>query len=95
MAYELIYIIRPTADEQALAAVNEKVQKIITGNAGEVLKRDDWGKKRLAYPLLKFNEGFYHALQLNLPSPAVREVERSLQLTEDILRYLIVRVDQP
>ena len=94
MAYELIYIIRPTADEQTLAAIHEKVQKIIATHAGEVLKRDDWGKKRLAYPLMKFNEGFYQALQLNLPSPAVREVERSLQLTEDILRYLIVRVDQ-
>ncbi len=93
MPYELIYLVRPTADEQTLAAVNDKVAKFIAGNAGEILKRDDWGKRRLAYPLKKFNEGFYQVLQLNLPATGVRELERSLQLTEDVLRYLIVRVD--
>ncbi|MBI3538176.1 MAG: 30S ribosomal protein S6 [Chloroflexi bacterium] len=95
MPYELVYIVRPTVDEQTLAAVNEKISKFITDNTGEIIKRDDWGKKRLAYPLMKFTEGFYQVFQLNLPPNAVRELERSLQLTEDILRYLIVRSDQP
>jgi len=95
LSYELVYIIRPNADEQTLATVNEKVAKFVAASAGEITKRDDWGKKRLAYPLLKFTEGFYQVLQLNLPTNALRELERSLQLTEDILRYLIVRVDPP
>lgn len=93
MPYELVYIVRPTVDEQALAAVNERVERIVAGNGGEITRRDDWGKRRLAYPITKFNEGFYSVLQLNLPPTAVREIERSLKLTEDVLRYIVVRLD--
>ncbi len=93
MPYELVYIVRPTVDEDALAAVNGRVEKIITGQGGEITKRDDWGKRRLAYPITKFTEGFYSVLQLNLPATAVRELERSLKLTEEILRYLVVRLE--
>lgn len=93
MPYELVYIVRPTVDEQALAAVNERVERIVAGTGGEITRRDDWGKRRLAYPITKFNEGFYSVLQLNLPPAAVREIERSLKLTEDVLRYIVVRLD--
>lgn len=93
MPYELVYIVRPSADEQALAAVNERVEKFVAGTGGEITRRDDWGKRRLAYPIQKFTEGFYSVLQLKLPPTAVRELERSLKLTEDILRYLVVRLD--
>jgi small subunit ribosomal protein S6 len=93
LPYELVYIVRPTVDEQALVAVKERVEKIISGNGGEITHRDDWGKRRLAYPITKFTEGFYSVLQLNLPGTAVRELERSLKLTEEIMRYLVVRQD--
>jgi small subunit ribosomal protein S6 len=93
MSYELMYIVRPIADEQALAAVKDKVEKIITAGSGEILRRDDWGKRRLAYPILRFTEGFYSVLQFNYPPPAVRDLERALQLTEEIIRFLITRVE--
>ncbi|HEX7593973.1 MAG TPA: 30S ribosomal protein S6 [Anaerolineae bacterium] len=93
MSYELMYVVRPTVDEQSLAAVNEKVEKLIAAGGGEMTRRDDWGKRRLAYPILKLTEGFYSVLQFNLPPTAVRDLERSLQLTEEILRYLVVRVE--
>ncbi len=93
MPYELVYVVRPTVDEQALTAVNERVERYIATNGGEITHRDDWGKRRLAYPILKFNEGFYTVLQLNLPPTSVRELERSLKLTEEVLRYLVVRTD--
>ncbi len=92
--YELVYIVRPTVEEQTLAAVNEKIAKFINSGGGAITHRDDWGKRRLAYSVLKFTEGFYTVLQFNLPPSAVRELERSLQLTEEILRYLVVRVDE-
>lgn len=92
--YELVYIVRPTVEEQTLAAVNEKVERFIKSGGGAITHRDDWGKRRFAYPILKFTEGFYTVLQFNLPPPAVRELDRSLQLTEEILRYLVVRVDE-
>lgn len=93
MAYELMYVVRPTVDEQSLAAVNEKVDKFIAANGGELVKREDWGKRRLAYPITKFTEGFYSVLQFNAPASAVRTLERSLQLTEEILRFLVTRVE--
>ncbi len=93
MPYELMYIVRPNVDEQSLAAVNEKVDKFIAAGGGELIKREDWGKRRLAYPIAKFTEGFYSVLQFNFPSKAVHDLDRSLQLTEEILRFLVTRVE--
>ena len=93
MSYELMYIVRPTLDEQALVTVNERVYKFITAAGGEILKREDWGKRRLAFPIAKFTEGFYSVLQIKLAPTAVRNLERNLQLTEEVLRYLVTRVE--
>ena len=93
MSYELMYIVRPTLDEQALATVNERVDKFVAAAGGEITKREDWGKRRLAFPIAKFTEGFYSVLQIKLAPPAVRELERNLQLTEEVLRYLATRVE--
>ena len=93
MPYELMYVVRPTLDEQTLATVNEKVTKFVTNVGGEILKREDWGKRRLAFPVAKFTEGFYSVLQLKLAPTAVRDLERNLTLTEEILRHLVTRVE--
>ncbi|MCX7839043.1 MAG: 30S ribosomal protein S6 [Anaerolineae bacterium] len=93
MLYELMYIARPTLDEQALAALNDKVGKFVLNVNGKVLKREDWGKRRLAYPIAKQTEGFYAVLHIELPPTAVRDLERNLKLAEDVLRHLIVKVD--
>ncbi len=92
-SYELTYILRPL-DEAALAAVNERITNLIATSGGEVTARNDWGKRHLAYPIRKLNEGYYVALQLNLPTPAVRSIERALQLNDDVLRYLVIRAEE-
>lgn len=94
MSYELMYIVRPTADEQTLASMSERVDKFITNAGGTIVKREEWGKRRLAYPIAKFTEGFYSVLHITLAPTAVRELERNLQLTEDVLRYLVTRVEE-
>ena len=91
MKYEMVYIVHPTLDEQALAAVREKVDKLIAHNGGTLTQRDDWGKRQFAYPITKLSEGFYSVLKFELPPNVVRELERSIQLTEEIVRYLVVR----
>jgi len=91
--YELMYIARPTLDEPALAALNERVDKLIASAGGRVVKREDWGKRRLAYPIAKCTEGFYSVLHIHLPPTAVRGLERNLKLAEDVLRYLVTRID--
>lgn len=93
--YELVYIVRPMVDEQALAAVKDKVEKFITNAGGTISQRDDWGKRTLAYTIAKVTEGFYTVLQFDMPSTGVRDLERLLGLTEDILRHLVVRLEAP
>lgn len=92
-SYELTYVLRPV-DEAGLGAVNERVATLISSSGGEIIARNDWGKRRLAYPIRKINEGFYVSLQLNLPAQAVRTVERALQLNDDVMRYLVIRMDE-
>ena len=92
-SYELTYILRPL-DEPALAALNERIANLIASSGGEITARNDWGKRHLAYPIRKLNEGYYVALQLNLPQKAVRSIERALQLNDDVLRYLVIRAEE-
>jgi small subunit ribosomal protein S6 len=88
-----MYIVRPTVDEQTLAAVNDKVEKVIAASGGSVTQRDDWGKRRLAFPISKFTEGFYTVLQFDFPPTAVSDLERALGLTEEVLRFIVVRAE--
>ncbi len=92
-SYELTYILRPL-DEVALNTVNERVASFVSSSGGQVTARNDWGRRRFAYPIRKINEGYYVSLQVTLPPQAVRAVERALQLNDDVLRYLVIRLDE-
>ena len=92
-SYELTYVLR-ASDDANLTAVNERIASQIASAGGEIVGRNDWGRRRLAYPIRKNTEGFYVSLQINLPAQAVRGLERALQLTDDVLRYLVIRVDE-
>lgn len=87
--YEIAYIADPDLDEQALAALEEKVKGWVTAAGGQVMKIDRWGKRRLAYPIRKRSDGFYVILEAQLPSRASMPLERDLRLSEQILRYMI------
>ena len=90
--YELTYILRPV-EEANLTAANNRINTIVANAGGEIVHRNDWGRRRLAYPIRKINDGYYTTLFITLPGSAVRGVERSLQLMDDIMRYLVVRVE--
>lgn len=91
--YELTYIVRPDIEDEAVANIAARVEQVITSNGGRVLKTDMWGKRRLAYPLRRYTEGYYIFLRTELTDQAIREVERSIKLSEDILRHLLVRAE--
>lgn len=90
--YELIYIVRSDVEEEALEEVKKKVNQVVTGNGGQVVEVKDWGKRRLAYPIQKLKEGYYVLNRVQLAPQTLKEVERSLTLSEEIIRYLIVRL---
>lgn len=91
--YELTYIVRPDLDEETLGAVEARVAQTITTNGGQVHKTDHWGKRRLAYPIRRYNEGYYILLRTELTDKAIAEAERQLKLSEDVIRHLLVRVE--
>lgn len=92
--YELTYIVRPDIDDEAGAAVAARVEQTIATNGGRVLKSDSWGKRRLAYPIRRYNEGTYILLRAELTDQAIREIDRQLKLSEDVIRHLLVRAEE-
>jgi small subunit ribosomal protein S6 len=92
--YELTFIARPELDEAGLAAVEGKVKGFVTSSGGQIAQVEHWGRRQLAYPIKKVGEGQYIFMRVQLPAQAPRELERQLQLTEDVLRYLLVREEE-
>lgn len=90
--YELVYIVRPDVEEEALEEINKKIDQVVTGYGGQVTEMTPWGKRRLAYPIQKLKEGYYILNRIQLEPQMLKEVERSLTLSEEIIRYLIVRI---
>lgn len=89
--YESLYIITPELDEEATKAVVEKFADIVKKNGGEVEKVDEWGKRRLAYPIDYKTEGYYVLVHFAAASELPRELERNFKNDESILRYMVVR----
>lgn len=93
--YELMYVIDPRTSEQETEAVNEAVRKLVTDNGASITKEDDWGRRKLAYPIEKQTEGRYVLMYLHAEKAfeGVPELERRLEQSDKVLRYLTVRTD--
>ena len=93
--YEMIYIIDTGLEEAARKELIERVSGWITGNGGEIEKIDEtWGKRRLAYAINYKTEGWYVLVNFKAPAELPRELERNLQINENVLRYLVVKLEE-
>ncbi|MEO6350920.1 MAG: 30S ribosomal protein S6 [Candidatus Limnocylindrales bacterium] len=93
--YELMLVVRPdTADEQVDGIVDKATRSVIA-SGGQIVKRSPWGRRRLAYPIGQHREGSYHILLFDAPPDAVLELERGLNITEEVMRHLVTRVERP
>jgi small subunit ribosomal protein S6 len=92
--YELMYIIDTQLEEAPRKELIDRVAALITGNGGEVEKIDEWGKRRLAYPIDYKNEGYYVLVNFSAESELPKEIERVLQISDDVLRYLVIRLEE-
>lgn len=93
--YELMLVFRPDAPDERLSAIIDRATRGITAAGGQIIKVAPWGRRRLAYPIERQREGSYHIIVFESPAPAVAELERSLLITEEVLRHLIVRQERP
>ncbi|GIO39235.1 MULTISPECIES: 30S ribosomal protein S6 [Paenibacillus] len=88
--YELMYIIRPDLEQEAVQAAVEKFQGIIQ-NGGEITKHDVMGKRRLAYEINKIRDGVYVLVNFTAAPEVVAELERILKISDEVIRYLITK----
>ena len=94
--YELVYILRPTiADDQIPASIDKVTQMVNTrgGEVYEVLQTPPWGKRRLAYPIERFNDGVYIVNHMRLDPTTTEDFERMLKISDDVIRHILVRMD--
>ena len=93
--YELTYIIDTALEENARKELIEKISSLIAQNGGEVEKVDEtWGKRRLAYPINDKPEGYYVLVTMQAPAELPKEIERNLRINENVLRSLVIKVEE-
>ena len=90
--YELVMVARPDLDESALSEVVNKVTNWISESGGQIEKVDQWGKRKLAYPINKQTEGLYVQVNLNIPPGFAPQLERNLRYLETVMRFSIIQV---
>ena len=89
--YELAVVVNAKIEDDARTATIEKVKEYITRFGGTITNVDEWGKKRLAYEIQKMREGYYYFIQCESDSSCPAEVEKSVRIMENVIRFLCVR----
>lgn len=90
-AYELMYIVRPELDDEAVQQAIDRVSQLVESNGGQVRKVTPWGKRRLAYSVRDQREGYYVVADVELDRTQVQEIERVLKISDTVFRHLLVR----
>ncbi|MFE8704090.1 30S ribosomal protein S6 [Cytobacillus sp. FJAT-54145] len=93
-SYEIMYIIRPNIEDEAKKALVERFAGILTDNGAEVTEAKEWGKRRLAYEINDFRDGYYQLVKVNSEAVAVDEFSRLAKISEDIIRHIVVREEK-
>jgi small subunit ribosomal protein S6 len=92
--YELVYIITPDASEQEIADLHTQIEQIVQRFQGSLDKTENWGRRRLAYEIGHHREGTYVVETISGSGELVKEIDRRLRVIDQVIRHLIVRVDE-
>ena len=92
--YELALIVNAKIEDEERAAVVEKAKEYITRIGGTITNVDEWGKKRLAYEIQKMREGFYYFIQFDAQADCPGQLENSVRIMDNVLRFLCVKQDE-
>ncbi|HKG19039.1 MAG TPA: 30S ribosomal protein S6 [Candidatus Limnocylindrales bacterium] len=93
--YELMLVLRPDVADDKAQAVIDRTTRGISASGGQIVKVAPWGRRRLAYQIDRYREGSYHIVVFEAPPDAIGETERTLLITEEVLRHLVTRVERP
>lgn len=92
--YELIYITPPEITEEALAELHQQVASVVEKFGGTIEKTEPWGRRRLAYEIDRYREGVYVLEVINGPGELTAELDRRLRVFDNVIRHMVVRVDE-
>ena len=92
--YEIMFIVRPDVDEAEQDKLIETFSGYVTSGGGTVKTTEKMGRRRLAYTVKKFNDGFYVLLIVDSPASLIAEIERRLRVSEQVIKYITVRMDE-
>lgn len=93
--YELMLVLRPdTADDRVQQILDRTTRGIAEGD-GQIVKVSPWGRRRLAYPISSYREGSYFIVVFDAPSSAIDDLEHGLNITEEVMRHLVTRIERP
>jgi small subunit ribosomal protein S6 len=92
--YEVVFISAPNTAEGDLSKITTQLENVVSERGGKVTKIDNWGRRKLAYRIRKFDEGIYTLLHIEGTGKEISEVERRLRVTDFVIRHLTVRTDE-
>ena len=91
--YELTYIVNSVISDEQVKDMVTRVTAYVTENAGEIIEVDEWGARRLAFPIQKKRNGYYVNMYFKAPGELIPRLERAMEIDDNILRYLTLRMD--
>jgi len=92
--YEIMFIVKSTTESETIKNTAEAMKKIVTDNKATVVEFNELGEKKLAYPINKEISGYYYVMKIEANKEAVSEIDRKASINENILRHLIIRLDE-
>jgi small subunit ribosomal protein S6 len=92
--YEIMYIIRPNIEDEAKKALVERFNNVLVDNGAEITETKDWGKRRFAYEIQDFRDGYYEIIKVAAEPAAVEEFSRLAKINESILRHIVIKEEE-
>ena len=92
--YDIMVLLTPDLSEDEAARLTADYRKLLTDGGAEIARDEPWGRRRLAFPILRKREAYYHLFQVRAMPALVTEVERRMKLSDQVLRHLAVRADE-
>ena len=92
--YEELFIVKPDAPEGEVDGLIEQIKQVITNGKGTIEKADKWGVRKLAYRVQRYSEGLYVLFQFSSSPDLVKEIERRLRVTDLVIKFITVRIDE-
>ena len=91
--YDLVSILRPTAEDSEVNEIHENITEVITSNGGNVQEQGVWQKRKLAYQIETFNEGIYTITSFEGPANLPNELDRVLKISDDVIRHKVLKME--